>query len=90
MGRAGNSSSSVPSSSPSLSLSEERAGPEGGTTGAWCLSPRQEGQKRRLTGQEGNTDGLVHAKEGLEITGDAEQYVPHEEVQGEHTPCAQP
>lgn len=66
MGRAGSSSSSVPSSSPSLSLSEERAGPEGGTTGARCLSPRKErSQKRRLTGQETNNDGLVCEKEAL-------------------------
>lgn len=41
MGRAGSSSSSVPSSSPSLSLSDERAAPEDSTDGASCLSPRQ-------------------------------------------------
>lgn len=39
-GSAG-SSSSVPSSSPSLSLSDERAGPGDSIDGAWCLSPRQ-------------------------------------------------
>lgn len=83
MGRAGSSSSSVPSSSPSLSLSEEKAGPEGGTAGAWCLSPRQErSQKRRLTGQEADNDGLVHEKEGLGIAGAAEQHVLHEAAQG--------
>lgn len=54
VGRAGSSSSSVPSSSPSLSLSDERAGPEGGATGAWGLSPRQERGERRFT--RGRTD----------------------------------
>lgn len=41
MGRAGRSSSSVHSSSPSLSLSDERAGPEESIDGASCLSARQ-------------------------------------------------
>lgn len=69
MGRAGSSSSSVPSSSPSLSLSDERAGPGGGATGAWCLSSRQEHGR-----------GLVHEKEGA-----AEYQVLSEEEQGHHT-----
>lgn len=90
MGRAGSSSSSVPSSSPSLSLSEDRAGAEGGTTGAWCLSPRQERSwKRRLTGPEANSDRLVHEKAGLGIPGAAEQYVLHEVVQGDYRSCGQ-
>lgn len=68
MGRAG-SSSSVPSSSPSLSLSDERAGPGDSIDGASCLSPGQGGHvERRLNGGRGQPHGSLCEKQVLRDT----------------------
>lgn len=66
MGRAGSSSSSVPSSSPSLSLSDESAGAEDSLDGASRLCPREEGYgERRLSVGRGQHHGSSCEKQVL-------------------------